>query len=65
MKYPFCGSEDGYYEIEYVRRALYYNWDGAPDGATEDINCSVSKRKYCTYCKRILPYNMVKGLLGE
>ena len=58
MKCPFCGSEEGYYEIEKVHRALYYTFDGEPNGASEDYNDWASRRKYSAKCNRILPRKM-------
>ena len=58
MKCPYCGSEEGYYEIEKVHRTLLYTFDGEPDGCSEDYNDWTSKRKYCRYCNRILPQKM-------
>ena len=58
MKCPYCGGEEGYYEIEKVHRALFFfTWDGKPDGGSEDITEWESKRKYCIDC-RILPRKM-------
>ena len=58
MKCPYCGSEEGYYEIEKVHRTLLYTFDGEPDGCSEDYNDQTSKRKYCRGCHRILPKKM-------
>lgn len=57
-KCPFCGGTSGYYEIEKVRRGLFYTWDGEPNGSSEDMTEWTSKRKYCTDCDRIFPRNM-------
>lgn len=58
MKCPFCGSEEGYYTMEKVHGALYFTFDGEPNGASEDITDYNGKRRRCAYCYRILPRKM-------
>lgn len=55
MRCPYCGGTTGYYQMEKVHRALEYTWDGEPDGASEDIEDYLGKRRYC---HRILPRKM-------
>lgn len=57
-KCPFCGSEEGYYKTESVHRALMYNFDGEPIGASEDYTDYAGRRKVCLDCHRILPRKM-------
>lgn len=58
MRCPYCGGTTGYYQMEKVHRALEFTWDGEPDGASEDIEDSLGKRRYCQDCHRILPRKM-------
>lgn len=60
-KCPFCGSDKGYYQYEYVERALIFDFEGEPNGSTEDISIKSGKRRYCYNCNRILPKKMFEG----
>lgn len=62
---PYCGSGSGYYMIERVHRALYFNSSGAPAGTSEDVQDYTGKRKYCTDCYRILPRKMSEGRIRD
>lgn len=57
---PFCGSTEGYYMMETVHRGLFFDYNGEPCGASEDITDYEGKRRYCTHCDRILPKSMFK-----
>ena len=57
-KCPFCGSDSGYYMIETVRRALYFDYDDEPSGASEDTTVYSGKRRRCMVCDKILPQKM-------
>ena len=57
-KCPFCGSDSGYYMIETVHRGLYFNYDDAPLGSSEDITVYSGKRRRCVDCNKILPQKM-------
>lgn len=54
-KCPFCGSNKGYYQYECVERALFFTFEGEPNGSTEDVTIKAGKRRYCYNCHRILP----------
>lgn len=58
MKCPFCGSKEGYYTLEKVHRSLLFDFDGEPNGASEDITDYAGKRRRCIDCHRILPKQM-------
>lgn len=55
---PYCGSDEGYYQLDVVHRYLIFDFDDNPNRATEDITDKIGKRKYCVNCKRILPKKM-------
>lgn len=57
-KCPFCGSSDGYYQLEMVHRFLYYTYDNKPYNASEDICDYSGTRRYCIECDKILPKKM-------
>lgn len=57
-KCPFCGSTEGYYMMETVHRALYFDYDDEPCGASEDVTDYAYKRRRCAYCHKILPRKM-------
>lgn len=57
----FCGSDNGYYQYEYVERALIFDFEGNPNGSTEDVTIKSGRRRYCVSCHRILPKKMFKG----
>lgn len=56
-KYLFCGSTEGYYMIEEVRRKLFFTFDDEPNGASESVNIFRRSMMYCRSCDR--------GLLKE
>lgn len=62
-KCPFCGSDKGYYQYEYVHRVLVFDFDGNPDGASEDMTDKFCRRRYCCNCNRILPKKMFERKL--
>lgn len=55
---PFCGSEKGYYMMEVVHRALLFDYNDEPCGASEDITEFCSRRRRCINCNKILPKKM-------
>ena len=44
--------------IETVRRALYFDYDDEPSGASEDTTVYSGKRRRCMVCDKILPQKM-------
>ncbi len=62
MKCPYCGSEEGYYMMEKVHRALLFDFEGNPVGCSEDHTDRSGKRRYCMHCERILPRKMFENL---
>ncbi len=61
MRCPYCGSEDGYYMMETVWRALFFDFDSNPVEGTEDYAYRCGKRRYCMHCQRILPRKMFEN----
>ena len=57
---PFCGSDRGFEIIEKVRRALMFDFDGEPDGATEDVVIYAGKVAYCSNCGKSLSKKYVE-----
>lgn len=57
-KCPYCGSEEGYSMYERVHRHLNFDFNDNPIGASEDVTEYAGTRRYCLYCKKILPKKM-------
>lgn len=61
-KCPFCGSDEGYYMTETVRRDLYFTFDDEPNYSSEDSLIYRGKRKRCMNCEKTLPREEVGGM---
>ena len=55
VKCPYCGSDEGYYVTETIRRELYFTFDNEPNFSSEDSVVYAGKRKRCMNCQKTLP----------
>lgn len=49
---PYCKGTGGFYEKLIERRSYYYEWDGCPDGASENDVVRGGENRYCSDCHR-------------
>lgn len=52
---PYCGSDEGYYMTETIKRDLYFTFDDQPNYSSDDHPVYCGKRKRCANCRKILP----------
>ena len=54
-KCPYCGSDEGYYMTETIKRDLYFTFEDEPNYASDDSPVYIGTRKRCAKCRKVLP----------